>query len=259
MGAFAKSIAKAKAAYGGNYGKEGKYWVLLNAGKMDTHASKNAEQVVFEGVVVRVVDPGPPPGQRWKPTKGGNENPHAPGEPYTIHYGSWQLGADARCKRFLLVAANMDEKQIPAAVNPVTHQPCQPGQYFDRASGAAVHPGTPGAVCAVDPVENAIELATSPTTNALRDICVEVSGRGITTQGRGPAGAQNIIAVDPVRRVWAKEIHDAWADLHPVVQAELTRNDRLKGMLAREERERAMATAPTNPVGVQAVGGPVVR
>jgi hypothetical protein len=246
MGLFSKKIAGSKAAFGQNYGKEGRVWVIVNNGKMDMHASKNSEQIVFETEVVRVVDPGPAPGQRFKPTKGGNDTPHSAGDPYTIHFGSWQQGAEARAKRFLLVAANLEEHKVPKAINPMT------GKSVNVPPGSPIHPqtgdplpiGTPGAIMAVDPVELAIDQATNPSTNMLRDIIVEMNGRGMTTQGRGPGGKQDIIAIDPVRRVWAKEVADVWESLHPNVKALLERDNRLKNMLAREERERAIQVDP---------------
>ena len=224
--AFTKKIAGSKASFGQNYGKEGRYWIIFNSGKMDRHSGSGVEQVIFEGSVIRIVDPGPPIGSRFKPSKGGNDAPHTPCDPFTFYYSASMTGSEGRCKRLLLVATNMTEAQLPAAILPATGQACAPG--------------TPGAV---DPIEFAIEQATSPSTNALKDIVIEVTGRGMRTQGRGPAGPQDIIAVDPVRRVWAREVHENWEGLHENVKQMLMRDKRLELMLQREERERSMVGA----------------
>lgn len=249
MGLFASKIAKAKAAYGANYAREGRYWVIFNSGKQDMHASKNSEQIVFEGTVIRVVDSGPAAGARFKPTKGGNESPHVPGEPFTLHFGSWQLGAEARAKRFLLVAADMEESKLPAAINPMTGAAVKvaPGALIHPQTGEPVQMGTPGAIAAVDPVEHAIGLATNPSVNCLKDIVVEMHGRGQTTQGRGPSGKQDIIAVDPVRRIWATEVREVFESLHENAKQVLWQDKRLEQMLTREAQQRG-ATQASQPV-----------
>lgn len=227
MGVFGQKIAKAKAAFGANYGREGRYWVVINSGKEDLHASKNSPQIIYEGTVIRVVDPGPPAGARFKTSKGGNETPHAAGEPFTFHFGMWQLGAEARAKRFLLTAGNMEEAKLPAAIDPTT--------------GAAVAPGTPGSV---DPIEYAVEMTTNPKYNMLKDAVIEVHGRGQRSQGRNNQQPQDIIAVDPVRRVWAREVQEVWDQLAPTIQADLAKDGRLTKMVARDDAVRAQSQAP---------------
>lgn len=238
MGVFASKVGQAKTAFGANYGREGRYWVIINSGKEDVHVQKKSPQIIFEGTVIRVVDPGPAAGQRYKTTKGGNETPHAPGDPYTLHFGSWQLGAEGRLRHFLLVATGTEERDLPPSVDP---RP--PYSSLAVPPGTQV-PGAPAGVLSVNPVEFATDQCTSPTVNALKNKVVEVLGRGTKTQGRGPAGAQDIIAIDPVRRVWARDIHEVWESLHENAKLELMKDKRLEGMLKNEENERAAATAP---------------
>jgi len=241
MALFASKIAKAKASFGANYGREGRYLILLNAGKADKHASTGSEQIIFEGLVMYVFDPGPPAGSRFKPTKGNNETPHTPGEPYSFYFSEAQLGSESRCKSFLLTAFNIKEKDLPVAVNPENGATVAVpvGMWIDKVSGAPVVPGTPGAVAAVDPIEYAISQATSPTVNSLRDVMIEVNGRGTKTQGRGKSGVQDIIAVDYVRRVWAREVRELWTagKLHDNAIQEFNRNKRFEQMLTREAAE----------------------
>lgn len=239
MALFAEKVSKAKASFGANYGREGGYLILLNSGKIDKHASTGSEQIIFEGTVAHVFDPGPPAGARFKPTKGGNETPHTVGEPYTIYFSEAQLGSEARCKSFLLTSYNVKEKDLPIAVNPVNGNTVlvPVGMWIDPNTGAPVVQGTAGAVAAKDPVMFMIEQATSPVQNALADVMIEVRGRGIKTQGRGKSGVQEIIATDYVRRVWAREVKDLWSKLDARSVDLFNRDKRFERMLAREQAE----------------------
>ena len=241
IGVFSGQIGKAKPSFGAAYGKEGKYWVILNGAKMELHSVSKVEQFIIEGAVINVVDPGPPAGQRYQTSKGGNETPHSVLDPYTVYFKQGQLGSDARAMRFMLVAADFAEKDLPPSVNPSTGDDLAlpVGTPIWPATGQPVPAGTQGAVLTKGPIEYAIDVAVSPTANVLRDIVVEMHGRGMPTQGRGPAGVQKIIAVDPIRRVWAREIHGQWANLHPKAQELLNAEGRLNNMIAREDKHRA--------------------
>lgn len=212
---------------------------------MEPHSVSKVEQLIYEGMVIHVVDPGPPAGQRYVPSKGGNEAPHQVMDPYTNYFKQGQLGSDARAKRFLLTAADYDEKDLPPSVNPTNGEDLAlpVGTPIWPATGQPVAANTPGAVITIDPIEFAINLSTSPSANVLRDVVVEMHGRGMETQGRGPAGKQKIIAIDPVRRVWAKEIHTMWQSLHPKAHDYLNAENRLNNMLAREDQHRAAKAA----------------
>jgi hypothetical protein len=239
---FAEKVGSAKASVGGNYGKEGRHFVIINSGKQDSHASKNYEQVIFEGMVVHILDPGPPAGQRFVTSKGGNETPHSVLDPFTFYFGATSPGAEGRCVRFLLVAADMEESKVPPSINPATGQPCAvpSGTSIDPATGNPVNPGTLGSVLSVKAMTHFLNMATNPSVNALRNVVLEVVGRGTTTQGRGSGGTpQKIIAIDPVRRVYPSQLHTMWAQIDPKAQAELQRDGRWQLMIAQEEKQRA--------------------
>lgn len=250
MGVFAKEVAKAKTFEGGNYGKEGRYWILVETGKCDTHQTKKIEQIVYEGNVVRVLDPGPAPGQRFKPTNGGNETPHLPGDPYTFHFGMWVTGAAGRLRKFLVVAAGIDEKSLPPAIVPFNGMHCQPNTAWvpgqvDPATGRPqaiqVAVGTMGAVMASDPIEYAVDQSTSPTQNAISGTVIEVIGKGVTTQGKNGGVKRDIISSDPIRRVMPSEIRAAWEQIAEPARAILTRNGRFDQMLNQEQMQRGQA------------------
>ncbi len=258
MGVFSQQAGKAKTAFGANWPKEGKYIVILNGGKNEIHSQNKMEQIIYEATVLHVVDPGPPTGQRWPSSKGGNETPHSVLDPYTIYFKFGQMGSDGRLRKFLLTAAEYDERKLPPSINPANGADLTlpPGTPIWPATGQAVAAGTPGAVLSLDPVEHAIDLSVSPTHNILRDIVVEMHGHGITTAGRGPAGAQKIVANDPVRRVWAKELHGMWASLHPKAQELLNAENRLGNMIVREDKERADRAAEAVKKSAVVTGAP---
>lgn len=240
MGVFAQAAGKAKSAFTSNYCREGRYLVIINSGKEDMHAGSNTPQVIFEGTVIKVVDPGPPQGQRWKPSKGGNESPHTVGEPFTFYFGMKAAGSPGRLRRLILVANGVEEKDLPPSLHPVTgvSLALPASTPIDAATGAPVAAGTAGSMLSVDPVEFAITKATDPKVNALCDVVLEVRGSGIVTQGRNGNLPQNIIAVDPMRRVSAREIHAGWETLAQAAQDYLKKDGRIDRMLRGEDAER---------------------
>jgi len=101
-----QKTSKAKAAFGKDYPKEGRYWVMLTRAKFDKHITKGSEFIAFESTVIHVLDC--PRDAAGNPTV-------KPGEPCNFIFMDSVLGNEARLKAFLLVAAGDPGKEADDA------------------------------------------------------------------------------------------------------------------------------------------------
>lgn len=201
MGLF-KKIADAEAAFGKNYAKAGKYWILVDAGKKKNHQTKSVEMLIFETHIVRVLDNAEPdlkPGEALPTGLNAKGTGPKPMDQVSFVFQDGVKGNETRAKAFILKVANeTDAKAI---------------------------------------TEADIESIADPNVQAARDVVLEVHATPQKTEAK-----KDIVAASIVRRISVADVEAVLSSLDPLVQRELgTRGSggRLDRMIAIEADETA--------------------